>query len=45
MKWLCRIGLHKWERVGHGETAMMRCKRCGKERDPNTLGAFFIGPG
>jgi hypothetical protein len=45
MKWLCRIGLHRWKRVGRGETAMIRCERCGKEREPQRwYGGFGGGP-
>jgi hypothetical protein len=44
MRLLCRIGLHKWKRHGHGDTTILRCDRCGKERDPNPFAGGFTGP-
>ena len=32
MKWLCKIGLHSWEHLGHVglmlDNTLKRCKRC-----------------
>ena len=39
VRWLCRLGLHKWKRFGYGETLILRCVRCGKEREP-MVGTF-----
>lgn len=33
MKFLCKIGIHKWQFLGHCgyglDTSLKRCKRCG----------------
>jgi hypothetical protein len=39
-RWLCWIGLHKWEfvpRAPKAEEVIRRCTRCGREQEPRLV--------